>query len=152
MSMTRRAGFAVLACGVTAAVALAESKTERQHHEEDLIKEANDALDSACGCPAGIKYDVDWSSYTRAQDMEHISHAARTVAENKVRVCTDELKAKWCKWSKTVVFKIHASKTKHFVFNVSKDGKTYDCGTAPYEAAEATCDGEAVIDAFKNAN
>jgi hypothetical protein len=142
-------GVAVLSCAL--AVAYAESKSEAKSHQEGLIKEASATLESFCGCP-GPKYVIDWDSYTRAIDMEELSHPARVVAENKVRVCTDELKASWCKWSKSVVYKIHLSKAKKYEFTVSKDGKTFDCGTAPYEESQPACDGEPVVDAFKNSH
>jgi hypothetical protein len=152
MNVRTGAGLTVVAClAIAAGVALAESKTEAKQHQEDLIKEATTTLQGFCGCP-GPKYEIDWSSYSRAIDMEHLSHPARVLADNKPRFCSDNLKAAWCKWSKGVVYKIHFSKTKKYTFSASKDGKTFDCGTAPYEESEPACDGEPVIDAFKNAN
>src|SRR5678815_719942 len=108
----------VVIVGVVAAasVALAESTNEARKHQEALIKEATATLDGFCGCP-GPKYEIDWSSYSRAIDMEQLAHPARVLAENKVRVCSDDLKAAWCKWSKQVVYKIHLSKTKKYVFS-----------------------------------
>ena len=136
--------------GVTAAVALAESKSDAKAHEEGLIKEANTTMQEACGCPS-IKFDVDWDSYSRGEDMVHISNPARNIADRKVHVCSDDKKAAWCKWSKNVVYKIHMSKTKKYTFTASKDGKTFDCGMPPWEDGMA-CEGDVVIDAFKNAN
>jgi hypothetical protein len=151
MNLRIGAGLAGVAGLLTAmSVALADTKIEAKEHEEGLIKEANETMQGACGCP-GLKYDIDWSSFPRAVDMEHISHPARNLADNKHRVCSDKLKAAWCKWSKAVVYKIHFSKTKKYAFSASKDGKTYDCAMAAWEEGSA-CTAEAVIDAFINAN